>query len=341
MSAGQAFVEVLSPGAHTAVQDTGRPGYLGRGIPPSGAQDNFSLRFANRCVGNPFGQPLLTQGSPGAAGLELTLRGPKLRFSHDSVIAVTGADFPVAVNGEPVPTWQAVPVPADGVVEIGAARSGIRGYLAVAGGFDVPLWLGSHSTYVRGGQGGFKGRGLRRGDKLPIGEPEGPVPAANRVPEEVRPRFDEEPVLRVVLGPQDDLIEEESVAEFFSARWQLSPTSDRMGFRVNGVEMIFKPRRPELVREAGALPSNVVLDVTPIGGIQITSGTEAIIMGVEAPSIGGYAKIATVISSDLDVLGQVRPAQFIRFRAIDLEEALEIGRERSRIVEETKLETVD
>jgi biotin-dependent carboxylase-like uncharacterized protein len=274
--------------------------------------------------------------------LEIMLKGPRLRFAQDSVIAVTGGDFPVCVDGVPVRMWENVAVPKGGEVDIGIARQGLRGYLAIAGGIDVPVWLGSRATYVRCGQGGLDGRPLAKGDRLTLIDERRIVAGAQclRVPSDLRPDFSNQAVLRVVLGPQDHLIESASVNDFFATSWKLSSTSDRMGFRLNGAQLTFRPRSDYLAREAGALPSNVVLDVTPIGGIQITSGTEAIVMGVEAPSLGGYAKLGTVISTDLDRLGQVRPGQSLRFEVIPVDDAVCVATRRADDVVTRVLEDV-
>ncbi|MET0429333.1 MAG: biotin-dependent carboxyltransferase family protein [Microvirga sp.] len=320
-----ATVEVLRPGLQTTIQDGGRAGYLAKGIPPAGAQDLFSFRVASRLVGNRVAPPLLSIGDPGEAGLEMLLGGPTLKFDSPALIALTGADLDARVDGESIPSWEAVEVPADGVLEIGKVVAGARAYLAIAGGIDVPTYLGSRSTYVRGRQGGLEGRALRKGDRLSL-EPErvggGPARVGKRFPDWLRPAVQGPWEIRVVLGPQDHLFTDDSVATFFDTDWTLSPTSDRMGFRFGGATLEFKPRAEYLVRDAGSDPSNIVDDVIPVGGIQVPSGAEPIVLGVENPTAGGYAKIATVISSDLGVVGQMRPGESARFVAISLEEAL-------------------
>jgi biotin-dependent carboxylase-like uncharacterized protein len=316
-------LEVVRPGVLTTVQDLGRPGYLADGIPPSGAFDSAALKLANLLVGNDPGDYLLVGRNPGAAGLEMTLRGPTLRAARDTVIAVTGAGMPVTVNGEAVSNWAAVPVRAGDEIVVGTARDGLRGYLAVAGGIDVPVVLGSRATNVRAGIGGVEGRPLKAGDRLPAGPPAAaPETLAGR-----RIRPDRVPArtplteLRVVLGPQDHLFTPDSVRDFLTADWKLSPTSDRMGCRFIGPALTFLPRPEHLTFQAGSDPSNIVDDSICIGSIQVPSGLEPIVMGVDGPSLGGYAKIATVISPDLSLLAQVRPGALVRFRAVDADEA--------------------
>lgn len=332
--------EVLRPGSQTTVQDGGRPGHLSKGIPPSGPQDHASFALASRLVGNAPPPPPLSLGDPGDAGLEILFQGPKLSFLTDAVVAVTGADFQVKIDGESVPMWTALLVRAGSVLDIGSAKRGLRGYLAIAGGIDVPTWLGSRATYIRGLQGGFEGRALRKGDRVRTM----PMPAGAaelvgaRVPSAAIPNLDDARRVRVVLGPQDHLVTERSLEEFLSADWELSPESDRMGFRLRGPEIEFRERPDYLVRDAGSLPSNIVLDVSPLGGIQVTAGAEAIIVGVDLPSIGGFAKPATVISADMCRLGQVRPGETIRFQPVDVDEAVRIGRAQAAAAMNVELE---
>jgi biotin-dependent carboxylase-like uncharacterized protein len=313
-------LEVTKPGVLTTVQDLGRPGYLADGIPPSGAFDGAALKLANLLVGNPVGDHVLVGEDPGAAGLEITLRGPELRVLRDSAIAVTGADIRPAINGTPIDMWTAVAVAAGDVITFGTAKRGVRAYLAVAGGIDVPLMLGSRATNVRAGIGGVEGRALRAGDVLPGGSGPGPV-AGRRIHPDHIPVYETPGELRVVLGPQDHLFTPESVEEFLSFEWKLSPTADRMGCRFVGPALHFLPRPDYLVEQAGSDPSNIVDDSICIGSIQVPSGLEPIAMGVDGPSLGGYAKIATVISPDLSRLAQLRPGDPVRFRAVDPDEA--------------------
>jgi antagonist of KipI len=321
--AGCDVFEVIRPGLLTTVQDLGRPGYLADGIPPSGAFDADALKLANLLVGNEVGDHLLVGRNPGAAGIEMTLRGPVLRVLSDTVVAVAGADLSATVNGAPIPGWTAVPVQAGEEIVFGSARQGVRGYLAVAGGIDVPPVLGSRATNVRAGIGGVEGRALKAGDRLPSGPAAGPADAlagrrirADRIPARTQPAE-----LRVVLGPQDYLFTPDSVRDFLTADWHLLPTSDRMGCRFIGPPLHFLPRPEYLIRQAGSDPSNIVDDSICVGSIQVPSGLEPIVMGVDGPSLGGYAKIATVISPDLSRLAQVRPGELARFRAVGADEA--------------------
>lgn len=340
MSTSSTKIEVLRAGPQTSVQDGGRPGYLSRGIPPSGAQDYRSLALASRLVGNAPPPPPLTGGNPGDAGFEFLLQGPKLVFHYDAVIAVGGGEFPIKIDGERVPGWQTHEIKAGQTLDIGMASEGLRGYLAVAGGVDVEPWLGSRATYTRGGRGGFEGRPLKEGDRVPMFAT--PESAGDLVGQRLAgpdvPDLDEACVLRCVLGPQNHLLTEESLEEFFRAEWKMTTESDRMGFRLNGPELEFKPRPEDVVAEAGELPSNIALDATPLGGVQLTSGPEAIVMGVEVPSMGLFAKPVTVISADQSRIAQIRPGQTLKFEPVEPDDAVRIGREQAEFVKQVAFE---
>jgi biotin-dependent carboxylase-like uncharacterized protein len=325
-------IDVVRPGLQTTIQDGGRPGYLARGIPPAGAQDYRSFAHASLLVGNPLPPPPLTPGDPGLAGLEFLAIGPTLVFNAETVIALTGGHVDATLDDEPVPTWTAVRVPAGAKLKVGKVGPGARGYLAVAGGIDVPTYLGSRATYVRGGQGGLEGRALRKGDRLRLGQADGAAIENGRtVRDELRRDLETRPwSIRVVPGPQDHMFTDEGVETFFSAEWQLSPTSDRMGFRFIGPQLGLHERPDYMVRDAGSGPADIVDDITPVGGIQVPGGIEPIAMGVENPTAGGYAKIGTVISTDLGVLGQIRPMEPVRFASVDVEEALQIAETEQR-----------
>jgi biotin-dependent carboxylase-like uncharacterized protein len=314
---------VLEGGPQTTVQDLGRPGYLGTGMPPSGAFDSFALRIANLLVGNNSGDRYMVGRDPGDAGIEILLIGCRLQALHDHVVAVTGADLTPTLNGRSLPMWQAVRVVPGDVIAFLGPRSGARAYMAVAGGIDVPTFLGSRATNVRAFVGGVEGRALKKGDTLSIGVPREPADrAVGRMwPAAHWPAYGAPWRIRVVLGPQNHLFTPESVRTFLSADWKVSPISDRMGYRYIGPKLDFLPRPQYLEDQAGSDPSNIVDDGTPLGGIQVPSGLEPIVMGADMPSIGGYAKIATVISCDIGMIGQGRPGEIVHFTAVPPDEA--------------------
>jgi antagonist of KipI len=320
-----ATLTITGDSLQTTVQDLGRGGYLGDGIPPSGAFDSLSLRLANLLVGNDAGDLPLVGGNPGAAGLEALLGSVSLTVSEERIVAVAGAEADVTVDDEPRPMWESLLLPAEATFRVGRPSSAARVYVALSGGIDVPEVLGSRATNPRARLGGFQGRPLRRGDSVALFPSRDPP--AEFVVREVRkesvPQLRPPWELGVVLGPQAHLFADESVELFLSTEWNLSQLADRMGCRFIGPPLRFKPRPDYLVSQAGSDPSNIVDDVTPLGGIQVPSGLEPIAMGVDFPSIGGYAKIATVISAHLPRLGQMRPGDPVRFRPYEVNEAVE------------------
>lgn len=334
-----ATLEVIEGGVHSTVQDVGRPGYLATGMPPSGPADRFALAMANLLVGNDAGDAYLVGRRPGAAGIEMLLVGPRLRALAESVIAVTGADLSPRLNGAALPRWQAVRLRPGDTLAFGPPRSGARAYLAVAGGIDVPQFAGSRATNVRAAVGGIDGRALRKGDILSTFPAAGSLESLHRrrLRPDLVPAYPSEWDVRVVLGPQDDLFLPQSVTAFLNHDWRLSPTSDRMGCRYVGPRLEFKPRPTYLVEQAGSDPSNIVDDTIPVGGIQVPGGVEPIVLHVDGPSLGGYAKIATVISADLGKVGQTRPGQVTRFRAVSTAEAVEALMAQERVIAETSI----
>ena len=303
---------VVDPGLLTTVQDLGRPGYQRLGIPPSGPLDRGAFVVANRLVGNP----------DGAAGLELTLRGPRLEVRRECVAAVTGGDMGFAVNGQPAPGWTAVRLRPGDVVAFRMVTAGCRAYLAVAGGVDLPPVLGSRATYLRGRLGGLDGRPLQKGDGLAVGALGG-TPArleGRAVPEARRPAYPTEVECRVVLGPQDDRFTAEGIAAFLGEAYEVTPQADRMGYRLKG---------PLIAHARG---HDIVSDGIPLGGIQVPGEGQPIVLLVDRQTTGGYTKIATVISVDIARLGQARPGHRVRFRRVSLDDAhAALGEERARL----------
>ncbi|MEK7443479.1 MAG: biotin-dependent carboxyltransferase family protein [candidate division NC10 bacterium] len=335
------MLEVLSGGIQATIQDVGRPGYLATGMPPSGPADRFALGIANLLVGNDPGGPYLVGRRPGAAGVEVLLSGLRLRVLAETAIAVTGADLSPTLNGQPLPMWQSLRVRPGDEVAFAQARSGARAYLAVAGGIDVPLFAGSRATNVRAFVGGVEGRALKPGDMLRSFPPSRPAREleGRRLRPDLLPAFGARWRVRVVLGPQDDLFLPESIERFLTHDWRLSPTSDRMGCRYIGPPLEFRPRPAYLVEQAGADPSNIVDDTIPVGGIQVPGGVEPIVLHVDGPSLGGYAKIATVISADLGQVGQTRPGQVTNFAAVSTDEAVEALRALEGAIAEASIIT--
>ncbi|MHA4854572.1 5-oxoprolinase subunit C family protein [Rhodococcus sp. MSC1_016] len=315
------WVEVVEPGLATTVQDLGRNGAYNVGIPPSGALDQVSAKLANLLVGNPVQ----------AAVLEAPYMGPKLTFSGPTTVAVTGGTAQVLLNGQEISAWEAVRVEDGDVLSFGFISGGARLYIAVAGGFDVPAVLGSRSTYALGALGGFEGRKLEAGDRLPLGDSASSfVPRS--VPVDARPTWSRNVELRVVLGLYDYRLTEDAVEALLSADWSLTPVADRTGFRYAGPKLDFMPRVQPF--GAGSDPSNIVDAGYPIGSIQVPSGSEPIILHRDAVSGGGYAMVGTVISVDMGLVGQSSPGTVTRLRAVSLDDALDARRQaRERFAE--------
>jgi antagonist of KipI len=297
------MIRVLEPGALTTVQDLGRPGHLRYGIPPSGPIDRAAFVVANRLAGN----------ADGAAGLECTVLGPRFVAEVPCAIAVTGAAMPLTVNGAEAPAWTTLILESGDVVKLGAARAGVRAYVAFSGGVDVPAVLDSRSTYVRGRLGGLDGRALRKDDRLALFA--APRPTRRRARARVRLAFDDEPEIRVVLGPQADRFTDDGLRTFLGSAYEMLPQSDRMGARLRG---------PRIAHTAG---HDILSDGIALGSIQVPGDGQPIALLVDRQSTGGYTKVATVCSFDIGRVGQVKPGHRLRFRAVELDEAQRTLRE--------------
>lgn len=309
-------IEVRKPGLSTTVQDTGRTGYYDLGIPPSGGLDQYSLRAANLLVGNP----------EDAAVLEIVYLGPELVFTQDAVVAVAGAVMTPKVDGEERPQWESFVVAAGQVLSFGYLAGGARAYLAVSGGVDVPVVLGSRSTYGLGALGGFSGRPLAAGDVLPVGP--GAGRAGRSAPADLRPSFGKDVEVRVVMGLYDHRLTPGGRATFLDTTWSLTPVADRIGFRYSGAELETVDREPPF--GAGQDPSNIVDAPYPIGSIQVPGSVEPIVLHRDAVSGGGYMMVATVLSGDLDVVAQSAPGTRTRFVEVDLDGALAVRADRRK-----------
>jgi antagonist of KipI len=293
-------IEVIRAGMFTTVQDLGRSGHRAQGVVLSGAADAFALRLANLVVGN----------GENTAGLEFTLVGPELKFLHDTLVALGGADFGV------LPRWRPVRIRAGTQLKFGMARSGYRGYLAFAGGLDVAPVLGSRSTYVRAGLGGLAGRPLRDGDILPVPDVPRLLGDHWRIDERIVPPYSNEPTIRVMRGAQAD----EYGAEFFSARYTVTPQADRMGVRLRG---------PALARSS---THDLLSSPVAPGTVQVPPDGQPIVLLADAQTIGGYPQIAHVIAVDLPLIAQLRPGDPLRIREVSLEEAHQVAVAREHAI---------
>ena len=286
------FIHVRRSGLQTTVQDLGRWGFQAQGVPVAGPMDPFSHRFANALVGN----------DRNAATLEITLVGPELEFEGDCLVAFAGAEFSVTVDGAEAAGCQPFRVPSHARLHFGSRRRGARAYLAVAGGIDAPLVLGSRATHVASAMGGWAGRPLHKDDRLPIGvAPERPT-ARPRARNHAHDTLLEPAVLRALPGPDADRFDEEAAAVLQSAPYTVAADSNRMGFRLRG---------PQLSLTRGA---DIISDVTPTGTLQVPGTGQPILLMADRQTAGGYPRIATVISADLGIAGQQAPGDTLSFR---------------------------
>ncbi len=309
-------LSILRPGLLTTVQDLGRHGYQQDGIIVSGAMDATALRVANLLVGNP----------ETTAGLEITLLGPKIRFETDCLVALTGAHLSPTLNGQPVGLNRPVWVAAGTELAFGRALAGSRAYLAVAGGFALAPVLGSQSTYLRAGFGGFQGRALQAGDVLSVGQfsaigeklrqqlaqrlsHSSWVPARWTPGPALCPTPHPNPVIRAVRGPEYELFSEASQRAFWHEPFTVTPEADRMGYRLHGPALA-RPIETELLSSA-----------VTFGTVQVPAGGQAIVLMADRQTIGGYPRLAQVITADLSALAQVRPGARIQFAEVSLAEA--------------------
>jgi antagonist of KipI len=300
---------ILRPGLLSTVQDLGRFGQGASGVPPCGAMDPVALRLANLLVGNGERQ----------AAIEITLAGPEVRFEADAWVALTGSRFECWIDGRAAPLAESFAVRRGEVLRIGRSREGARGYLAVSGGIDVPVVLGSRSTFLAGGFGGVAGRALRAGDRLRVGAASRSA-RRRRVRRLALPAYASEASLRVIVGPQEEAFTDAGRRTFWLSVYRVSSRSDRMGLRLEG--------RP---LEHAAAPDLLPEGLAP-GAIQVPADGQPILLGPDRPTTGGYTKIATLISADLGRAGQLKPGDRLRFAGVSLDEAQDLYRRQEELL---------
>ncbi|MDA8135567.1 MAG: biotin-dependent carboxyltransferase family protein [Desulfobacteraceae bacterium] len=288
-------LRIISPGGYTTIQDRGRFGFQHMGIPVSGVLDAFAFTLANFLVGNPDNTPVM----------EITVMGPSLEIRKEMDIALTGAQMGISVNGIPMDQWVSIRVRPGDLVSIGQVRSGCRAYLAFGGGIRVPEIMGSFSTYVGGKIGGFKGRPLQKEDLLETGDAS-LLTRPRALPPSLVPVYSSEPVIRAIPGPQAEYFDT-GLNTLFQSEYTVTVKADRMGYRLQGEPIPIK----------SGMPKSIVSEPSMPGGIQLPADEQPIILLVEQ-TVGGYAKIATVISSDLPLVAQTTPGDTLRFEAVDL-----------------------
>ena len=297
--------QVLSPGFLTTVQDAGRFGWQRFGVSPSGAMDWFALRAANRLVDN----------SPGCAALEFALEGLAVRTEGDCLVAGAGRGYRLRIGGRGIGLWMAAWARGGEVIEVVAEPGGAGGwgYLALAGGVDLPAVLGSRSTYLRAGLGGLSGRALQAADVLPTGSADLKrlkALAGRWLPPAFRPAYADRVTLAVMPGPQADWFDAGSQRSFYASEYTVSAASDRMGYRLEGASLHLNN------------PSELLSEGMPVGSVQVASGGQPMVMMSDHGTTGGYPKIAVVSTADLPLLAQVSLGSGrVRFRAVGLDEA--------------------
>jgi antagonist of KipI len=301
------MIAVLRPGMLTTIQDRGRWGWQHVGVSPGGPMDPWSFRLANTLVGN----------DEWAAALEITLMGPQLRAERDLTIAVAGADLSASV-----PLYAATPVPEGTVLQFGARRALTRAYLAVKGGIETPMVLGSRAASLSARLPGLAGRALKRGDVLPVGTSDGDraplhlnVASADRAGDIT---------VRFMWGPDRDRFSDDVTEMFVNTPFTISTDSNRMGFRLQGATVH--------VREGG----QVLSEASPIGSIQVPPSGQPIVLMADRQTTGGYARIGTVITADIHAAGQLGPGDVVRFRACGREEALDALRKQEDVLQELR-----
>ena len=303
-------LKIQSPGPLTSVQDLGRWGHQDIGMPVSGAMDAPALIRGNILLGNP----------DNAAALEMTMTGPAVLFEGEGAIAITGGNLQPKLNNNPVENWKVIAVKSGDILSFGGVcGKGFRAYLCVSGGIDVPIVMGSRSTYMKAKIGGLEGRKLAKDDVLSTGENTN-YKIGLTCPENLRPDYSNSP-LRTVLGPQDDYIKPEGIKTFFSTEYKLSSSSDRMGSRMESDKIIEHVKGPDIVSDA-----------IPMGAVQIPGQGLPIVMMADRQTTGGYVKIGVVHALDVARLSQFMPGSTVKFTEITQEQGIEISKSEANLL---------
>jgi len=306
-------ITVLNPGLLTTVQDLGRVGYQQFGVPVSGAADPRSATIANILAGNDQNDALL----------ECTLMGPHLQFEEPNCIAITGGNLSPTLDGQPIPMYRVIRVERGQTLRFLAPRTGCRAYIAFAGGLDVPVVMGSRSTYLKAKIGGYQGRKLEKGDFIPFLSPNAELKNIQTrfIYPEFQPR--DQYILRVVLGPQDDAFTQAGLDTFLGEIYTVTKEFDRMGCRLEGREI------------AHVSGGDIISDGIAFGAIQVPSSGQPIIMLSDRQTTGGYTKIANVVTADFRIAGQLKAGDKVAFQRISVQEA-----QRALIAQRSAMKTL-
>lgn len=295
------MITTIQQGTYTTIQDQGRWGYQAYGMPIAGAMDRYAYSVANLLVGN-----IST-----AAVLEMTELGGTFKFDEEQMVALCGGDMQGTVNDVPIVNWSSFLVPKKGYIRLDRSTTGYRAYLSVRGGFEVPMVLGSRSTYTRAKVGGHEGRALRQGDVLYVGGDHGFTVQPWNLPRHYIPQYTSTITLRVILGPQDHMFSKNAIHIFFNSVYRVTEQAGRTGYRLKGAT----------IKPLGNI--DIVSDAMCLGAIQISANNMPFIMTADHQTTGGFAKIGTVIWADLSKLAQARPGDSIHFQLVTEEEAIE------------------
>jgi biotin-dependent carboxylase-like uncharacterized protein len=299
-------IKIINPGLLSSIQDSGRYGYQQYGMPVAGAMDTDALQFANWCVGNQADE----------ACIESTILGASIEFLFDTCIALCGAKVQPKINGEVVEMNQSLQIEASDILEMGNVQAGCRIYLAIAGGFNIPDLMNSKSTYLRGKFGGFKGRALAVGDEIEVNPVKRKI--QRNLPQELITEYALQTQIRVTAGAEIKRFTQEGIKSFLCSTYTVSTQSDRMGYRLSGSKI-------EHAEGADIISSGI-----GTGAIQVPGHGEPIIMMADHQTVGGYTKIANVITADLPLLGQMKPGDQLTFKEVSLETAQKLLLEKQK-----------
>lgn len=313
----RSMLRVISPGFQTTVQDTGRFHFAHLGVSQSGAADPVAFRLGNRLVENQENTP----------SLEMTLLGGTFEFEEDRLIALTGADCGPTLGQRSIPMWTTIPIRAGQRLECRAMQEGVRTYLSIQGGISVQKIMESAATHLQTGLGGWHGRAIQKGERLPLGGAFHPSAfRVQSVPNELQRYLQERTKIKITRAPQTDLFPDSSLKVLTTASYVVSESSNRVGLRLTG-KPIDREKKEELITEGISL-----------GAIQVPADGQPILLFVEHPTTGGYPKIANVISADLCKVGQLKPRDEVRFQFVDVDEAIRLYRKQDRLLTDTPLQ---
>jgi antagonist of KipI len=297
--------KVLKSGLFSTIQDSGRTGYQNEGVVVSGAMDPFAHKISNILLGN----------NRNSASLEITMMGPTLQVLEDTVISICGANLSPKIDGKPVGKWKTLKIKKNQILSFGQPVNGIRAYISISGGFDVPEVLKSFSTYAKGKIGGFKGRTLKDGDILKANEPAKSKPGIG-LSWEIIPNYDPNEPIRVILGPDTDRFTPNGIKTLLNSQYRITNAADRMGYRLDG---------PQIKHKNGA---DIISDAANIGTLQVPKDGKPIVLMSDHQTTGGYTRIANVISIDIPLIAQRYPGQSIFFKKISIEKAQSLHKQQ-------------